>query len=99
MAKSLAEGTAATGASVWVLNDGSLRRLSAWPDAGELEKRGIPMVHKIYPGAPHGFLNMRHKQTPALKQDILEFLAESLSTTLQSWHQKLQIYMLVALIM
>jgi len=46
--------------------------------AGELENRGIPMVHKIYPGAPHGFFNMRHKQTPALKQDILEFLAKSI---------------------
>jgi acetyl esterase/lipase len=45
--------------------------------AVELENRGIPMVHKIYAGAPHGFFNMRHKQTPALKRDILEFLAES----------------------
>ncbi len=40
----------------------------------ELQKRGVPMTHKIYPGAPHGFFNFRHAQTPALKQDILEFL-------------------------
>ena len=41
----------------------------------ELRDRGIPVVHKIYRSAPHGFFNMRHKQTPALKQDVLDFLA------------------------
>jgi acetyl esterase len=42
--------------------------------ARELENRGIPVTHKIYPGAPHGFFNMRHEQTPALKRDVLGFL-------------------------
>jgi len=42
--------------------------------ARELQTRGIPIVHKIYPGAPHGFFNMRHKQTPSLKQDVLDFI-------------------------
>jgi acetyl esterase/lipase len=42
--------------------------------ARELENRGIPVTHKIYPGAPHGFFNMRHEQTPALKRDVLSFL-------------------------
>jgi len=43
--------------------------------AAELQDRGISLTHKIYPGAPHGFLNQRHAQTPILKQDVLEFLA------------------------
>ncbi len=43
--------------------------------ARELESRGIPVERKIYPQAQHGFFNMRHKQTPVLKQDVLQFLA------------------------
>ena len=43
--------------------------------AQELESRGIPVERKIYPQAQHGFLNMRHEQTPVLKQDVLQFLA------------------------
>ncbi len=43
--------------------------------AGELEERGIALTHKIYPGAPHGFFNYNHAQTPRLRQDVLEFLA------------------------
>jgi len=34
VARSLAEGTTATGASVWVTVDRSLRRVAAWPEAG-----------------------------------------------------------------
>lgn len=34
----------------------------------------IPTVQKLYPGAPHGFINMRHDQTPNLKQDVLDFV-------------------------
>jgi acetyl esterase/lipase len=41
----------------------------------ELSNRNITVTHRIYPGAPHGFFNMNHKQTPALKKDVLEFLA------------------------
>lgn len=41
----------------------------------ELKDRGIRVVHKVYPRAPHGFFNMHHKQTPVLKQHVLEFLA------------------------
>jgi len=43
--------------------------------ARELESRGIPVERKVYPDAPHGFFNMRHAQTPVLKQDVLQFLA------------------------
>jgi acetyl esterase/lipase len=43
--------------------------------ARELNDRKIPVVHRIYPDAPHGFFNMNHVQTPALKQNVLEFLA------------------------
>ncbi len=43
----------------------------------ELGCRGIPVTHKIYPHAPHGFFNMQHAQTPVLKQDVLEFLASA----------------------
>jgi acetyl esterase len=43
--------------------------------ARKLESRGIPVVRKVYPDAPHGFFNMRHAQTPVLKQDVLQFLA------------------------
>jgi len=43
--------------------------------ARELGRRGIPAEHKVYPAAPHGFFNMRHAQTPVLKQDVLQFLA------------------------
>lgn len=43
----------------------------------ELRCRGIPVTHKIYPQAPHGFFNMKHAQTPTLKQDVLEFLASA----------------------
>jgi len=43
--------------------------------ARELVRRNVPVVHKIYPGAPHGFFNMRHAQTPQLKRDVLEFLS------------------------
>jgi len=43
--------------------------------AGELQDRGISLTNKIYPGAPHGFLNQRHARTPILKQDVLAFLA------------------------
>ena len=32
LARSLAEGTTASGAAVWILDDGHLRRLSAWPE-------------------------------------------------------------------
>ena len=42
--------------------------------ARELQERGIDMAHKIYPGAPHGFLNFNHAQRPALRQDVLDFL-------------------------
>jgi acetyl esterase/lipase len=42
--------------------------------ARELDRRGVPFVHKLYPGAPHGFFNMRHEQTPQLRRDVLEFL-------------------------
>lgn len=42
--------------------------------AHELGSRGIPVTHKIYPGAPHGFLNISHRETPVLKQDVLDFL-------------------------
>lgn len=41
----------------------------------ELGNRGIAVQHKIYPGAPHGFFNMRHAQTPRLRQDVLSFLS------------------------
>jgi signal transduction histidine kinase len=34
VARSLAEGTTAAGASVWVTVDSSLRRVAAWPEAG-----------------------------------------------------------------
>ncbi len=40
-----------------------------------LEERNIPVERKVYPDAPHGFFNMRHTQTPVLKQDVLQFLA------------------------
>jgi acetyl esterase len=43
--------------------------------ARELQHRGIPVEHRIYPDAPHGFFNMRHAQTPTLKRDVLAFLA------------------------
>jgi len=43
--------------------------------ARELGTRGIPVEHKTYPDAPHGFFNMRHAQTPALRRDVLAFLA------------------------
>jgi acetyl esterase/lipase len=43
--------------------------------ARELQARDVSLTHKVYPGAPHGFLNQRHAQTPKLKQDVLEFLA------------------------
>jgi acetyl esterase len=43
--------------------------------ARELSGRGIAVEHRIYPGAPHGFFNMRHAETPALKRDVLAFLA------------------------
>jgi acetyl esterase len=45
--------------------------------ARELQRRGIPVEHKIYPDAPHGFFNMRHAQTPTLKRDVLAFLAQN----------------------
>ena len=43
--------------------------------AKELRERELPVTHKIYPGAPHGFFNYGHSQTPVLRQDVLEFLA------------------------
>jgi signal transduction histidine kinase len=43
VAKSLAQGTAATAASVWVLSDGLLRRLSAWPET-EGEAAPVPIA-------------------------------------------------------
>jgi acetyl esterase/lipase len=49
--------------------------------AGELGRRGIVFEHKIYPGAPHGFFNMRHAQTPGLKRDVLSFLDSNQSST------------------
>ncbi|MDP7661384.1 MAG: alpha/beta hydrolase [Gammaproteobacteria bacterium] len=42
--------------------------------ATELGQRNITLTHKIYPGAPHGFFNYEHEQTPQLRQDVLEFL-------------------------
>jgi acetyl esterase/lipase len=44
--------------------------------SGELKNRNIPYTHKIYPKAPHGFFNFFHKQRPALRQDVLDFLAD-----------------------
>jgi acetyl esterase/lipase len=49
--------------------------------ARELGNRAIPFTHKIYPDAPHGFFNMRHKQTPELKKDVLDFLGAVKVTT------------------
>jgi acetyl esterase/lipase len=43
--------------------------------AAELGSRGKLLTHKTYPGAPHGFFNFAHRQTPQLKQDVLEFLS------------------------
>jgi acetyl esterase/lipase len=45
--------------------------------ARERHDRNIPVDHKIYPGAPHGFFNMNHEQMPALRQDVLTFLSQS----------------------
>jgi acetyl esterase/lipase len=59
------------------LGVGDIDFLSGSSDAyaDHLKSRGIPVEHKIYPDAPHGFFNMRHAQTPALKQDVLSFLS------------------------
>lgn len=43
--------------------------------AEHLASLDIPVVRKIYPGAQHGFINMRHEQTQNLKSDVLDFLA------------------------
>ena len=45
--------------------------------AKHLASLDIPTVQKIYPGAPHGFINMRHDQTPNLKQDVLDFIGSA----------------------
>jgi acetyl esterase/lipase len=46
--------------------------------AGELTSHNIPFTHKIYPKAPHGFFNYFHEQTPALRQDVVDFLATAI---------------------
>jgi acetyl esterase/lipase len=43
--------------------------------AQELTERQIACTYKTYPEAPHGFFNFGHDQTPALRQDVLDFLA------------------------
>ena len=43
--------------------------------ARELGNRGVPVERRVYPDAPHGFFNMRHAQTPVLKQDVLRFMS------------------------
>jgi len=47
--------------------------------AKHLASLKIPIVEKRYPGAPHGFINLRHKQTPNLKQDVLDFISADVS--------------------
>lgn len=46
--------------------------------ASELESRGIPFTQKIYPSTPHGFFNFFHEQRPALRKDVVDFLATAI---------------------